>query len=70
MLALAVGTGARADEACRAALEARVKTCADACIARAKAAVDPEIRDRVRGYGCRNNCMKLEMFAGHACPAG
>ena len=58
-----------ADEACQRVLAERVRTCAEACTARAKAAVDPEIRDRVKGYGCWNNCSKLEIFAGHSCPA-
>jgi hypothetical protein len=56
------------DIACHAALDRRVMDCATPCIERAKAAVDPEIRDRVLGRGCIANCMKLEMFAGHACP--
>ena len=59
---------ATADEACRRALAGRIKTCSDACIERAKAAVDPEIRDRIKGYGCINNCTKLEIFNGHVCP--
>ena len=59
---------ARADDACVRVLQDRIKTCADACLARAKAAVDPEIRDRIKGYGCVNNCTKLEMFNGHGCP--
>ena len=67
-LILANGT-ASADDACVRVLQGRIKTCADACIARAKAAVDPEIRDRIKGYGCVNNCTKLEMFNGHDCPA-
>ena len=49
-------------------LQARIAKCAEACIERAKAAVDPEVRDRVLGYGCINNCAKLEMFNGHTCP--
>lgn len=56
------------NDACRKVLEARVKECAEACIERAKAAVAPEIRGRILGYGCTNNCMKLEMFNGHTCP--
>ncbi len=59
---------ARADDACRAALLARIKTCASACVERAKAAVDPEVRGRILGYGCTNNCTKLEMFNGNTCP--
>ena len=59
---------ASAPDACHRALAARIKTCADECIAKAKAAVDPEIRDRILGYGCQTNCAKLEMFNGHACP--
>ena len=49
-------------------LQARIKQCADACIERAKDAVDPEVRGRILGYGCTNNCAKLEMFNGHTCP--
>ena len=60
--------GAQAEETCQTVLATRIETCARACIARAKAAVAPEIRDRVRGYGCINNCAKLEMFNGNACP--
>ena len=60
---------AQADESCRRVLQERIETCTDACVARAKSAVDPEIRDRIKGYGCRNNCSKLEMFNGHTCPA-
>ncbi len=59
----------RADDACVRVLQERIKSCADACLARAKAAVDPAIRDRIKGYGCMNNCSKLEMFNGHSCPA-
>ena len=66
--AFAVPAQAAADT-CRAVLEARVRDCAAQCIERAKAAVDPEIRGRILGYGCTNNCMKLEMFNGHTCPA-
>ena len=55
-------------DACHRALASRIKACADDCIAKAKAAVDPEIRDRILGYGCQTNCAKLEMFNGHACP--
>ena len=44
--------------------------CATPCIERARAAVDPAIRDRVSGRGCVANCTKLELFAGHACPQG
>ena len=68
MLTLAASSAARGDEACVRALRQRIETCAQACVARAKAAVDPEIRDRIKGYGCTNNCAKLEMFAGHGCP--
>lgn len=64
-----VPTSGLADDACRRALEERVKTCADQCLERARAAVAPEIRDRIKGYGCVNNCSKLEMFNGHSCPA-
>ncbi len=60
---------AQADDACVRVLQERIRTCTEACIARAKAAVDPGIRDRVKGYGCMNNCSKLEMFNGHSCPA-
>jgi hypothetical protein len=49
-------------------LEARIKACTEDCVAKAKAAVDPEVRDRILGYGCQTNCAKLEMFNGHACP--
>ena len=63
---LAAGS-AYAEEPCQTVLAARIKTCAQACIDRAKAAVAPEIRDRVRGYACTNNCAKLEMFNGNAC---
>ena len=58
----------KADDACIRVLQERIKTCADGCVARAKAAVDPAIRDRIKGYGCVNNCSKLEMFNGHSCP--
>ena len=67
-LVLAV-SAAQADNACRTALETRIKRCADDCVARAKAAVDPDVRGRILGYGCSTNCAKLEMFNGHACPA-
>ena len=58
-----------ADDACVRVLQERIRTCAGGCVARAKAAVDPAIRDRIKGYGCMNNCSKLEMFNGHSCPA-
>ena len=66
-------SGARAqdrtqDDACRKVLAGRVQACTDACIERARAAVAPEIRDRITGRGCANNCTKLEMFNGHSCP--
>ncbi len=67
-MSLVAATAAHGDEACVRALRQRIDTCAQACLARAKAAVDPEIRDRIKGYGCTNNCTKLEMFAGHSCP--
>ena len=56
------------DDACHRALASRIRTCTEDCVAKAKAAVDPEIRDRILGYGCQTNCAKLEMFNGHACP--
>lgn len=68
--ALFVFSPARAEDACHKVLEARVQACTQRCIERAKAAVAPEIRDRIKGYGCTNNCMKLEMFNGHSCPGG
>ena len=64
----ALTTSAQADDSCRRALAERIKACSESCVARAKAAVDPAIRDRVKGYGCINNCTKLEIFNGHACP--
>ncbi|MBE7220155.1 MAG: hypothetical protein INR64_16920 [Caulobacteraceae bacterium] len=57
-----------AEDACRAALEKRIMACTEDCLARAKAAVDPEVRSRILGYGCQTNCAKLEMFNGHTCP--
>ncbi len=59
---------AAAEDACRKVLEARIKACTEDCVAKAKAAVDPEVRARILGYGCQTNCAKLEMFNGHACP--
>lgn len=56
------------DDACHKVLMGRIQACTEACIAKAKAAVAPEIRDRITGRGCANNCTKLEMFNGHSCP--
>ena len=70
MIVLVTGVPAWGESACRTALEARIKQCADECVARARAAVDPEVRGRILGYGCTTNCAKLEMFNGHTCPAG
>ena len=65
---VATTTARSDDESCRRVFGERVKACAEDCIALAKKAVDPEIRDRIKGYGCWNNCSKLEMFNGHGCP--
>ena len=71
MLAFAVLPAVgNADGSCQKVLRERIDTCAATCLANAKAAVSPEIRDRIKGYGCHNNCAKLEMFAGHNCPPG
>ena len=56
------------EDACHKVLEGRIQACTEACVAKAKAAVAPEIRDRITGRGCANNCTKLEMFNGHSCP--
>ena len=69
MAIVLAGGVAPAATTCRTALEARIKQCADDCVARAKAAVDPEVRGRILGYGCSTNCAKLEMFNGHTCPS-
>lgn len=69
LAALLAVTGASAEEdACHKVLHQRIAQCASQCLERAKAAVAPEIRDRVTGYECGANCAKLEMFNGHTCP--
>ena len=57
-----------ADEKCLAAMHDRVQACADDCAAKARAAVDPSVRDLVIGRACAKNCLKIEMFHGQACP--
>ena len=46
----------------------RIRSCTDACVARAKAAVAPEVAERLQGYGCARNCSRQEVFEQHGCP--
>ncbi len=57
-----------AEDACRAAMQNRIETCANDCVTRARAAVDPSVRDLVIGRACAKNCLKIEMFRGNVCP--
>jgi hypothetical protein len=66
LLATATPTLAR-DEDCLAAMHERVQACANECVAKARAAVDPSMRDTVIGRACAKNCLKIEMFRGAAC---
>ena len=49
-------------------LDERIKSCTDSCVARAKAAVDPEVAARFKGTGCARNCSRQEVFEQHGCP--
>jgi hypothetical protein len=57
-----------ADEKCLAAMHDRVEACANDCVAKARAAVDPSVRDLTIGRACAKNCLKIEMFHGQSCP--
>ena len=68
LLAIAAGPGKAADhEKCVEAMHQRVQSCADDCTAKARAAVDPSVRDLVIGRACAKNCLKIEMFQGRSC---
>lgn len=63
----AASPAAARDDTCLAALQAEAQACTDDCVNKAKAAVDPEIRDRVLGRACAKNCLKIQMFQGRRC---
>lgn len=49
-------------------MKSRVEACTKACTDKARAAVDPSVRDLVIGRACTKNCLKIEMFRGNVCP--
>ena len=46
----------------------RIRSCTEACVARAKAAVEPALAERLKGTVCARNCSRQEMFEQHGCP--
>ena len=66
MLLLASTAQAR-DEQCLAAMHDHVQTCTDTCVAKARAAVDPSVQDRIVGRACAKNCLKTQMMQGRTC---
>ena len=67
MLLMASTAQAR-DEQCLAAMHDHVQTCTDECVAKARAAVDPSVQDRIVGHACAKNCLKTQMMQGRTCP--
>ena len=61
------GTAQARDEKCLAAMHDRVQSCVNDCVAKARAAVDPSVKDLVIGRACAKNCLKIEMFHGQSC---
>ena len=70
-LSAAPAFGDARQEACKAAMNARIQTCTDACTARALAAV-PDYKDTNNNvkFGCLKGCAIGQVMQMRACTAG
>ena len=55
------------DEKCLAAMRDSVKACTNDCVEKARAAVDPSMKDLIVNRACAKNCLKIQMFHGGSC---
>ena len=63
----AIGHAAARDEKCLAAMQQSVLACTNDCVAKARAAVDPSMKDLIVNRACAKNCLKIQMFHGGSC---
>lgn len=67
LLATIIPAGAQPDPQCLAAMQRRAEACTNDCMAKARAAVDATMQDKIYGRACAKNCLKGQMFQRQVC---